>query len=476
MLITFDDVADMNIETARESGTPNIRMVYASRITPGPADVDLFIDATLEALTKPLTEEEKKRGQWAPPDPRILFEGTLDEAQTFYQQTRHIPPPLDAPIAIYTDGFPIIVPTEERVREMLTGTSHKPDELITLQRDVEPTTEMREIVGDLWPARKKGETVHFEPLKRTATVEKVATIAVMAGCRPEHLPVVLAMAESGTLNGDNVLIVVSGPVVKEIGMNTGNGFLDPGNPANSTIGRAGQLMAINLGGAVPGVNRMHASMGGAFNRGGMCIAENVAGLPEGWRGLNEEMGFKKNQSAVMIMGPTGIQSNFGGQHSPGGYRALQKSGHGGMARRMDVKGIPGPHNFMEFHAFSLWSAGEGPRTFIMVPEMAHHLHDYGFKDKKDVYEWLWKRSFIPVKDYRNRSWPDLFTNGWMGIEKTSGKHWKELSDDYMVPAGGNDPFGNCIIVAGGPEEVMLTLSGGRGLGVSGSGYGVDAWR
>ena len=124
MLITFDDVADMNIETARESGTPNIRMVYASRITPGPADVDLFIDATLEALTKPLTEEEKKRGQWAPPDPRILFEGTLDEAQTFYQQTRHIPPPLDAPIAIYTDGFPIIVPTEERVREMLTGTSH----------------------------------------------------------------------------------------------------------------------------------------------------------------------------------------------------------------------------------------------------------------------------------------------------------------------------------------------------------------
>ncbi|MBI2851022.1 MAG: hypothetical protein HYX80_08310 [Chloroflexi bacterium] len=467
MLVTFDDVADMNRETARESGTPNIRMVYASRITPGPADVDAFIEATLEALTSPLTEEEKRGGKWSPKASRVLVEGTLDECETFFQQTRHVPPPLDAPIAIYTDGFPVRLPTEERVKEMLTGTSHKADELIVAQFD------RKDARGN---EIKAGDAIRFQPLKRTATVEQVAINAVMAGCKPEHLPVVLAMAESGTLNGDNVLIVVSGPVVKEIGMNTGNGFLDPGNPANSTIGRAGQLIAINLGGAVPGVNRMHASMGGPFNRGGMCIAENADALPEGWRGMNEEMGFEKNESIAMIFGPSGIQTNFGGQHSPGGYRALQKSGHGGMARRMDVKGIPGPHNFLEFHAFSLWANREGAYTFIIVPEMAKHLHDYGFKDKKDVYEWLWKKSFIPLKDYRNRSWPDLITNGWMGIEKTSGKHWKELPDDYMVPLVA-DPFDNCILIAGGPEEVILTLSGGRG-GGGGTphAFGVDAWR
>ncbi|MEK7282058.1 MAG: hypothetical protein AAB037_06905 [Chloroflexota bacterium] len=467
MLITFDDVADMNRETAREAGTPNIRMVYASRITPGPADVDQFIDTTLEALTKPLTKKEKTGGKWSPKTSKVLVEGTLDECEAFFQQIRHVPPPLDAPIAIYTDGFPVRLPTEERVKEMLTGTSHKPDELVTAQFDRKDARG-----NDI----KKGDAIRFQPLKRTATVEQVAVNAVMAGCKPEHLPVVLAIAESGTLNGDNVLIVVSGPVVKEIEMNTGNGFLDPGNPANSTIGRAGQLMAINLGGAVPGVNRMHASMGGPFNRGGMCIAENADGLPEGWRGLNEEMGFKKNESVAMIFGPSGIQTNFGGQHSPGGYRALQKSGHGGMARRLGVKGIPGPHNFLEFHAFSLWANREGAYTFIMVPEMAHHLHDYGFKDKKDVYEWLWKKSFIPVKDYRNRSWPDLITNGWMGIEKTSGKHWKELPDDYMVPLVA-DPFDNCILIAGGPEEVILTLSAGRG-GGGGTpiAFGVDAWR
>ena len=91
MLITFDDVVDMNKETARESGTPNIRMVCASRIVPGPADVDAVIQPVLEALTRPLTGEEKKSGTWSPKASRVLFEGTLDEAETFYQQTRHIP-------------------------------------------------------------------------------------------------------------------------------------------------------------------------------------------------------------------------------------------------------------------------------------------------------------------------------------------------------------------------------------------------
>jgi len=463
----------MNYETARESGTPNIRWVASSRFVPGPEDVESFVEPTLDALTRSLTEKEKEGERWAPEEPRVLFEGTLDEAQDFYQQTRHVPPPLDAPLAIYTDGFPIIIPTEERVEEMLTGTSHRPSEIITYQTDrVIRSMDILGGGGEL----KKGDMVRFQPLKRTATVEQVAVNAVMAGCKPEHLPAVLALAESGTLNGDNVLIVVSGPFVKEVGMNVGNGFLDPGNPANSTIGRASQLMAINLGGAVPGINRVHASMGGWFNRGGMCIAENADGLPEGWKGLNEEHGYKKDESVAVIMGMSGIQTNFGGQFSPGGYRAFQKSGHGGIARRLGVKGIPGPHNFLEFHAHSLWTAGEGGRTFIMVPEMAKHLRDYGFKDKQEVYEWLREKSFIPLKEYRNRSWVDLLTNGWMGIEETSGKHWKELDDDYMIPLV-RDPFDNCIIVAGGPEEVVLTCGGGRSSFMGGNpAYGIDAWR
>ncbi len=145
-----------------------------------------------------------------------------------------------------------------------------------------------------------------------------------------------------------------------------------------------------------------------------------------------------------------------------------------MARRLGVKGRPGPHNWLEYALPEFWAAREGAKTIIMVPEMAKHLYEYGFKSKDAVYEWLWKKSFMPVSQYRNFSWVDLSTNGWMGIERTSGKHWKELPDDYMVPAAGPDPFGFCIIVGGGDEEVSEQLGGRRG--VENSVVSVDAWR
>ena len=256
-------------------------------------------------------------------------------------------------------------------------------------------------------------------------------------------------------------------------MNTGVGMLGPGNPANAAVGRAYQLMAINLGGAIPGINRMN-SIGAPITNGGTCFAECADKLPPGWKGMNEEYGFRKDESIIMIGGGGGTQ---GGQFSPGGYRALQKSGHGGMARRLGVKGIPGPHNWLEYLVPGLWAGREGGYTFITTHEMAQHLYEYGFKSKDEVYEWIWRHSFEPVKDYRNRSWPDMTTNGWMGIEKTSGKNWKELPDDYMVPAGGDKPFDNCIIVCASDEEVCLQLSGrGSSNIISSSVYNIDAWR
>jgi len=110
----------------------------------------------------------------------------------------------------------------------------------------------------------------------------------------------------------------------------------------------------------------------------------------------------------------------------------------------------------------------------MIPEMAKHLYDIGFKSKEEVYEWLWEKSFMTVKQYKEFSWVDLITNGWMGIEKTSGKHWKELPDDYMVPAAGDDPSGFCIIVGGGEEEVAHQLCG-RMFGPNPI-FSIDAWR
>ena len=462
VVIDFEDQNNMVMEEALAQGVPTVRHIHASRTLPGPADVDRMIEPIMQALTSPLTEKEKEIGSWQPPYSRILFEGTMDEAEAFYHQTEWVPHPVNAPIAKYTDGLPVRVPTEERVAAMLKGTSHKPDELVTFQVDRE--------------GRDKGEPVRFHPMNWAATVEKVAACAVMAGCKPEYLPAVLAIAESGcyiaSTHTFGQWLCVSGPYAKEIGMSSGCGMLGPGNVANSTIGRTYEIMARNLGGAIPGVNRM-TCIGSPFE-GSRCCAENADGLPPGWKGLNEEHGFRKDESVMLII-PHVNDGIRGVQFSPGGYRALQKSGHGGMARRLGVKGKPGPHNWLEYILPEFWAAREGAKTLVMVPEMARHLYEYGFKSKEAVYEWLWKKSFMPLGQYRNFSWVDLATNGWLGIEHTSGKHWKELPDDYMVPAGGFDPSFFCIIVGGGDEEVSHQLSSIRHLNKDPI-HSIDAWR
>jgi len=135
VLIDLEDQHNMVQQEALSNGVPNVRYLPASRTLPGPEDVDKIIGSIIEGLTKPLTKKEKEKGRYAPPQPRVLFEGTMDEAEAFYQQTNDIPSPVNAPLSVFTDGFPIRVPTEERVKEMLTGTTHKPDEIIALQAD-----------------------------------------------------------------------------------------------------------------------------------------------------------------------------------------------------------------------------------------------------------------------------------------------------------------------------------------------------
>ncbi|MEE8413202.1 MAG: hypothetical protein V3R96_01490 [Dehalococcoidales bacterium] len=448
-------------------GIPELRLVEASRTLIGPEDVDNIIEDVIGGLLRPLTDKEEKSGKWAPEQPRIIFEGTHDEAKVFFDQSENIAGILDAPFAVYTDGLPINVPTEDRVKEMLTGTSHKPDEVITLQRDVEMRG-MGALGGGM--TRKKGEVVKYMPMGRTATVEQVAVNAVMAGCKPEYFPMVLAIAESGGGTGDGRGggggFVVSGPFYKEIGMNVSYGRFSPGNPPNKTIGRVGSLLWRNLGGYKETVSTI-MTYGSPSMNGGFLYAEYAEGLPEGWLGLNEELGFKKDESIIM---PAGSSQGGGQFWMPGVYRALQKSGHGAISRWLDVKGIPGPHNFLDYLCDGMWTTREGGVTLAMVPSIAKNLFDLGFKSKDEVYEYIYKKSFEPVKQYRMRGGPDFFTNGWMGIEKTSGKHWKELEDDYMVPVC-PEPRANCIIIVHGEETVLDRFQGGHG-----TAWSIDTWR
>jgi hypothetical protein len=181
----------------------------------------------------------------------------------------------------WTDGLPIVPPTLGRIEELL-GASR-------LERHVS--------LGAV------------EPLGGLATVEKVAANAVMAGCRPEYFPVVLAAVEAildpaFNLRGvqttdENVapLIVVNGPAARRIGVNAGWGALGPGWPANATIGRAVRLVMNNLGGGWPGAVSF-AGLGQPA-RFGLCLAERESDTP--WPPLHVELGYRPEQSTVTVL-------------------------------------------------------------------------------------------------------------------------------------------------------------------------------
>ena len=180
----------------------------------------------------------------------------------------------------WTDKLPIVIPTEERVAEMLAHTSRKPDE----------------VVGRMQPTANRGLWEY--------TVEKVAVNAVMSGAKPEYFPVILALAASevsaraSTSSSGAPMVVVNGPIRHEIGMNCGIGALGPYNHANATIGRAYGLLSQNLqGGSVPGETFM-GSMGNNYTYNNLTFAENEERSP--WEPLHVQKGFKASDSVASV--------------------------------------------------------------------------------------------------------------------------------------------------------------------------------
>jgi len=113
-IVDLEDQHEMVKQNALTYGVPKLRFLAASRTIHGELDVDRFMEPMLKMLTDPLTDEEKEGGMHNPPFQRVLFEGTMEEAEKIYYQTEYVPHPLRAPISIYTDGLPIILPTEVR--------------------------------------------------------------------------------------------------------------------------------------------------------------------------------------------------------------------------------------------------------------------------------------------------------------------------------------------------------------------------
>lgn len=180
----------------------------------------------------------------------------------------------------WTDGLPVVPPTDYRVREFIELAGR----------------EAAEVIGEL-PERR-----------REITCGHVAANAVMAGCLPEYMPVVLAAVEamlapefnlvgpSSSLGGAGILVIVNGPIAAELGINGRNNLFGPGNRANATIGRSVRLILMNACAAVPGL--FDRSVIGHPGKYTYCIAE--AETETHWQPLHVERGFAAGDSAVTV--------------------------------------------------------------------------------------------------------------------------------------------------------------------------------
>jgi hypothetical protein len=187
----------------------------------------------------------------------------------------------------WTDGLPVVPPTDERILRMLSGTKRRPEEVVGL----------------------------MPPDLAECTVEKVAINAVMAGCKPEYMPVVLASLEAAlepvfTMHGllcttyfSGPIIIVNGPIAQAIGMNWGVNALGQGNRANASIGRALQLIVRNVGGGRPGeIDRATLGQPGKYT---FCFAEDET--DPAWEPLSVARGIPRGRSAVTLFQGDGIQ-------------------------------------------------------------------------------------------------------------------------------------------------------------------------
>ncbi len=190
----------------------------------------------------------------------------------------------------WSDGLPVVPPTEIRVLRMLKGTKRDPGEVLGL----------------------------VPPNLAECTVEKVAINAVMAGCKPEYMPVVLAAVEAAlipdfcmhgllcTTYFSAPVLIVNGPVAQAIGMNSRENALGQGNRANATIGRALQLVIRNVGGGVPGgIDRATLGTPGKYT---FCFAEDESNSC--WTPLAVERGIAPGRSAVTLFGGDGVLGCF----------------------------------------------------------------------------------------------------------------------------------------------------------------------
>ncbi|MGE0820721.1 MAG: hypothetical protein AB7G75_25205 [Candidatus Binatia bacterium] len=306
-----------------------------------------------------------------------------------------------------TDGFPVVPPTRERVERMLAGAPER-------ARD--------ELIGTLGPCY--GE----------ATVEKVAINAVMAGCKPEYLPVILAGVEALCderlcAHGMNVTLfsaapwaIINGPVRHMVGLNSGHNALGHGFRANATIGRALRLVIMNIGGARP--HELTKATMGQPGQYSAVIAENEEESP--WEPFHVERGLSEDDSAITLFAGGSPQqiSDFQSRSAEQLLWSIGRTMGGGL------------WNYKNYPLF-------GDTILVLSPEHAHTIAADGFS-RKDVRQFLFENVTLSLEDL------------------TPGKEGGEGFGANLLRAVGDKGFvvGDRVRKFRSPDSILLVVAGG----------------
>jgi len=385
------------------------------------------IDDLIEALTAPLTAGEKGPGQVKKETDESApvtvtgesYESAVEEFNRVFLEN------------LWGDGLPLVPPTPERVKWMLSGTSRSP----------------REAIGKVSP--KQG----------VATVEKIAVNAVMAGARPEYLPVIIAIMEALTnekyddrhvlLSAGSfiLLIVASGPIVKEINMRSGIGFMGHGWRANNTIGRAVRLTTLNIGHIWPALNDMGLT-GRISPHTFFTIAENTELSP--WEPYHANRDFKTDDSCVTVASIHG--------HSP------MHNFYGGMIGTWNAKDIL--DRIVESiirsdrWMFRQWGSkgvgaipgsggGGNNHMIILFPELVSEFKKMGY-NQESLQNEIYGRASVPYDELSPEEIQGIRTGMEIGVVPPDRK---EVFEAALKP-------GKTVPVMVYPDNVNLFVSGG----------------
>lgn len=313
----------------------------------------------------------------------------------------------------WTDGLPVLPPTEDRVSEMLDAAGLAPDQ----------------VVGT------------FIERRLQITAEKIAINAVMAGCLPGYMPVVVGATKAllhpdfgphgilATTAGAAVMLIVNGPVTRKLGFNSGLNCLGPGNRANATIGRAVQLITRNLCRQVPGV--LEKSVFGSPAKYTFCFAEDET--DERWMPLHVQRGYSRDTSTVTIFPASG-----------GGHLVVNNESQSPEEMLMSVA--------RKMRSVHISRFGYSFQTILLCPEAVRMLAGHGWT-KENVKQFLYEKATWSVAELRTP--PRLVrTVEVNGIDLTKPIQPGDHETHYSIVA---EPDAILVVAAGSPSPRMMMV-------------------